>query len=367
MIRQLLALILMLSVTACGRAPETPAAPAKDAPAAQPGQPLAYKAASSPTLAAIRKRGVLNCGVHPGLPGFAFRDVQGTWRGLDADICRAVAAATLGDAAKARFIPVSTEDRFRVLQDNRVDVLVRNTSWTFARDAGLGLAFTAVTYYDGQGFLAPRSLNLSSAEELSGARVCVLAGTQNEQNLVDWFGARGVNVTPVVVANEDQARRLYEAEGQGCDAISTDISGLAALRSQLNNPNAHVILPTVISKEPLGPVVRRDDPVWADIVRWTIYATLLAEELGLNQRTVEQARSTATDPETRRLLGVEGKLGELLGLSPDWAFQVVRQVGAYHEIFQRDVGAESPLKLDRGLNALWSAPQPGLMYAPPMR
>jgi general L-amino acid transport system substrate-binding protein len=368
MIRRLMATILALVATACGPAPEAPPA-APQTTAAEPGKPLAYKPAVSSTLAAVRKRGVLTCGVHPGLPGFAFKDVQGAWRGIDADICRAIAAATLGDANKARFLPVSTEDRFRVLQDGRVDVLVRNTSWTFARDAGLGLAFTAVTYYDGQGFLAPKTLGLSSAEELSGARVCVLAGTENAQNIIDWFGARGIEVTPVVVANEDEARRRYESDTKqgGCDVISTDISGLAALRSQLNNPGAHIILPTVISKEPLGPVVRRDDPVWADIVRWTVYSTLLAEELGLSQRTVEQARQTATDPETRRLLGVEGDLGKLLGLSPDWAFQVVRQVGAYHDIFQRDVGVDSPLKLDRGLNALWNAPQPGLMYAPPMR
>lgn len=360
------AAILVLSTAACGPAPDAPTAPQAPAKTA-PAKALAYSPSVSPTLQAVRKRGYLICGVHPGLPGFAFKDIQGVWRGLDADMCRAVAAAVLGDATKARFLPLATEDRFRALQDGRIDVLTRNTSWTFARDAGLRLEFTAVTYYDGQGFLAPRALGLSSAEELSGARICVLEGTENAQNLSDYFGARGLHVTPVMVANEDAARRAYENQGEGCDAISTDISALAAQRSQMNNPGAHAILPTVISKEPLGPVVRQDDPAWTDIVRWSVYSTLLAEELGLNARTVEAARKTAADPETRRLLGVEGDLGPLLGLSDDWAYQIIRQVGAYHEIFQRDVGQDSALKLDRGLNALWSAPRPGLMYAPPMR
>lgn len=366
MIRRLAATILAFGLVSCGPQGEAPP-PDPAAPAVKPAAPLAYAPATSPTLEAVRKRGYLRCGVHQGLPGFAFRDVQGVWRGLDVDMCRAVAAATLGDSGKARFVTLTTANRFRALQDGGVDVLVRNTSWTYARDAGLGLSFTAVTYFDGQGFLAPRALGLSSAEELGGAHICVLAGADSQDNVLDFFRARGLQVTPVVVASEDEARRLYETEGQGCDAISTDISGLAALRSQLNNPGAHAILPNVISKEPLGPVVRQDDPVWADIVRWTVYATLLAEELGLNQRTVEQARETAVDPETRRLLGVDGDLGALLGLKADWAYQVVRQVGAYHEIFRRDVGEDSPLKLDRGLNALWTAPRPGLMYPPPMR
>jgi general L-amino acid transport system substrate-binding protein len=236
---------------------------------------------------------------------------------------------------------------------------------TFARDTGLGVDFPAVTYYDGQGFLAPKALGLQSAEELSGARVCVQAGTASEGNLEDWFKARGLHFQPVVVDSEAEARVQYEEAG--CDVFTADVSALAASRSLLRNPGAHMILPDVISKEPLGPVVRQGDPAWADIVRWTVYATLLGEELGLTSKTVEQARETAVDPETRRLLGVDGDLGALLGLNKDWAFQVIRQVGAYHEIFRRDVGADSALKLDRGLNALWTAPKPGLMYAPPMR
>jgi general L-amino acid transport system substrate-binding protein len=251
------------------------------------------------------------------------------------------------------------------LQKAQIDLLSRNTSQTFARAAGLGVTFPVITYYDGQGFLAPRTMALTSAEELGGARVCVQEGTASAGNLADYFRVRGMEYRAVMAKSEAEARSLYEAES--CDVFSADISALAASRSLLANPNAHVILPDVISKEPLGPVVRQDDPVWAEIVRWTIHASLLGEELGVTSRTVEQARETATDPETRRLLGLEGDLGALLGLKADWAFQVIRQVGAYHEIFRRDLGQDSALQLDRGLNALWSAPAPGLMYAPPMR
>lgn len=366
MIRRLLAVAFVAGLaSACG-APK----PAEKPPAAVPGAKVAtaqpiYKPAVSPTLEAVRKRGYVACGIHPSLPGFALPDARGQWQGFDVDICRAVAAATLGDATKVRFTTVGGTDRFGGLQKGSLDVLSRNTSQTFARDAGLGLSFPVTTYYDGQGFLVPRALGVSSAEELSGARICVQAGTASAGNLDDWFKVRALKFRPVVAATEQQARQLYETEG--CDVFSADISALAASRSLLGNPGAHVILPDVISKEPLGPVVRQDDPVWADIVRWTVSATLLGEELGLSSRTVEQARETATDPETRRLLGVEGDLGALLGLKPDWAYQVIRQVGAYHEIFRRDLGGDSALRLDRGLNALWSAPAPGLMYPPPKR
>jgi general L-amino acid transport system substrate-binding protein len=366
MIRRLAATaILSLSLAACG--PSPPPEPVALQGPARPAQVAAttYKAAVSPTLAAVRKRGYLACGVHQGLPGFAFPDVRGQWRGFDVDICRAVAAAVFGDATKVRFTPIAAQDRFGLLQKGQIDLLSRNTSWTFARDAGLGLDFPAVTYYDGQGFLAPKALGLTSAEELSGARICVQTGTASEGNLADYFRARGLNYKAVPAASEEEARRLYETEA--CDAFTADISALAASRSVMNNPNAHVILPDVISKEPLGPVVRQNDPAWADIVRWTVNALVLGEELGLTSKTVEQARETASDPETRRLLGVDGDLGPLLGLRKDWAYQAIRQVGAYHEVFRRDVGADSPLKLDRGLNALWNAPQPGLLYAPPMR
>jgi general L-amino acid transport system substrate-binding protein len=277
-------------------------APQPKISAAQPG----YKPARSPTLEAVRKRGYVACGVHPGLPGFALPDVRGQWRGFDVDVCRAVAAATLGDANKVRFTIVGAQDRFGALQRGQLDILSRNTSETFARDAGLGLTFPVITYYDGQGFLAPKALGLNSAAELSGARICVQASTASAGNLEDYFRVRGLKYRPVVASSEEQARQLYESEG--CDAFTADVSALAAARSVMGNPNAHVILPDVISKEPLGPVVRQNDPVWADIVRWTVYATVLGEELGLSSRTVEQARETATDPETRRLLGLEGDL-----------------------------------------------------------
>jgi general L-amino acid transport system substrate-binding protein len=342
----------------------------KPPPAATPAGKTApvethYKAQTSKVLTAVRKRGYVACGVNPGLPGFAYPDVHGVWRGFDVDFCRAVAAAVLGDASKVRFTKISAQDRFSALQRGDIDILSRNTSWSFSRDAGLGLDFAATTYFDGQGFLAPKALGLASAQELSGARICVQAGTASQDNLADYFRARGLTYKPVVVASEAEARRLYENDG--CDVFTADVSALAGSRSVLNNPGAHVILPDVISKEPLGPVVRQNDPVWADIVRWTVYATILGEELGLTSKTVTQARETASDPQTRRLLGVDGDYGAMLGLSRDWAYQIIRQVGAYHEIFGRDVGAGSALKLDRGLNALWSAPRPGLLYAPPLR
>jgi general L-amino acid transport system substrate-binding protein len=355
---------LLWGLAGCDRGSKPTPAPAPANKATTPVE-AHYKATPSKVLNAVRKRGYIACGVNPGLPGFAYPDFRGNWRGFDVDFCRAVAAAVLGDASKVRFTPISARDRFSALQKGQIDILSRNTSWSFSRDAGLGLDFAATTYFDGQGFLAPKALGLTSAQELSGARICVQAGTVSEDNLADYFRARGLTYKPVVVASEAEARRLYESDG--CDVFTADISALAGSRSVLNNPGAHVILPDVISKEPLGPVVRQNDPVWADIVRWTVYAMILGEELGLSSKTVTQARETASDPQTRRLLGVEGDYGAMLGLSRDWAFQVIRQVGAYHEIFGRDIGAASPLKLDRGLNALWNAPKPGLLYAPPLR
>lgn len=366
MIRRLAAsAVLSLALAACGR--ESAEAPEPEPALETPTPAIArdFEATPSPTLQAIKRRGYVTCGVHDGLSGFAVRDVRGVWRGFDVDICRAVAAAVLGDANAVRFRPVSAQDRFAQLQQGRIDLLSRNTSWTLSRDAGLGVDFAGVTYYDGQGFLARRSLNLTSADELNGARICVQSGTVTEGNLADYFSARGLEYTSVIVDSEEEARAAYEAET--CDVFTADISALASARSILNNPNAHVILPTVISKEPLGPVVRQDDPAWTDIVRWTVNALILAEELGINSTTVEASRETASDPSTRRLLGVDGNLGELLGLDADWAFEAIRQVGAYNEIFRRNVGADSGLKLERGLNALWSAPDPGLIYAPPAR
>ncbi|WP_293901205.1 amino acid ABC transporter substrate-binding protein [Phenylobacterium sp.] len=362
-----LAALSVLAVALAGCSAPKPAEPPPPATSAQPVTAAApgYKPARSPTLEAVRKRGYVACGVHPGLPGFALPDARGAWRGFDVDVCRAVAAATLGDAAKVRFTTIGAQDRFGPLKSGQIDILSRNTSQTFARDAGLGVSFPVTTYYDGQGFLVPKALGLNSAQELAGARICVQAGTASAGNMEDYFRVRGMKFRKVTTTSEAQARQFYESET--CDAFTADVSALAATRSLLSNPAAHVILPDVISKEPLGPVVRQNDPAWGEIVRWSVYATLLAEELGLTSRTVEQARETATDPEARRLLGVDGDLGALLGLKSDWAYQVIRQVGPYNEMFRRDLGADSALRLDRGLNALWNAPTPGLMYAPPMR
>jgi general L-amino acid transport system substrate-binding protein len=353
---------LILSLAACGPGDPPPAPKPPPKVAAPPPKP-AFKPKPSQTLAAVKARGWLSCGVHPGLPGFAFKGDGGVWRGFDVDICRAVAAAVLGDAKAVRFTTIPTQDRFSALLTGDIDVLSRNTSWTFSRDAGQGLAFPAVTYYDGQGFLAPKALNLGSADELNGARICVQAGTAAEANLADRFQARRLKYTPVVAKSEAEARNLYQSGG--CDAFTADISALASARSVMNNPNAHVILPDVISKEPLGPVVREDDPAWADIVRWTVFALMLAEEGGVTSKTVAEAAKTG-DPETRRLLG-EGDMGSMLGLKADWAYQAIRQVGSYGEIFDRNVGAGSDLELARGLNAPWNAEKPGLLYAPPMR
>lgn len=338
---------------------QAPAHPAATAPA------HIFKATPSKTLAAVKARGWLACGVNPGLAGFAYPDDKGDWRGFDVDICRAVAAATLGDAKAVRFVPVSAEERLAALTDGKIDILSRNTSWTFGRDAGMGVDFPAVTYFDGQGFLAPKALALTSAGELNGARICVKAGTASQANLADFFKARGLKYREVLVSDDAQARDRYQNDG--CDAYTADVSALASSRSVMNNPNAHEILPDVISKEPLGPVVRQDDPTWTDIVRWTVYATLLAEELKVDSRHVVDLKATSQDPRVRRLLGVEGGFGSMLGLKDDWAFQAIRQVGAYDEIFRRNVGDGSALKLSRGLNALWNAPQPGLHYPPPIR
>lgn len=364
MIRLALAAAVGLLLASCEVRPAPEPVPTPTPPKAAPRAPD-YRPAKSPTLEAVRARGYLICGVHPALPGFALKDARGAWRGFDVDICRAVAAAVFGDAERVRFVTIDAGDRFGALRGGRIDILSRNTSLTLSRDAGLGLIFPATTYYDGQGFLVSRALGVASAEELGGARVCVQAGTASEANLADFFRVRGLRYRPVMVASEAEAREKYQNDG--CDVFTADISALAASRSLLTSPNAHMILPNVISKEPLGPVVRQEDPAWGDVVAWTVRALVLAEELGLSSRTVEQTRETATDPETRRLLGVEGDLGPLLGLPKDWAYQAIKQVGAYHEVFRRDLGADSALKLDRGLNALWTAPKPGLMYAPPIR
>ena len=354
-----------MTLAACGNDP-APATATPQQPAAQQQPRTAERTdGESATLRAVRSRGRLNCGVNHSLPGFAYPDNRGVWRGFEVDYCRAIAAAVLGDREAVQFVPVSPTERFPALQAGEIDVLIRNTSHTFSRDADLGFNFAAIYYFDGQGFMAPRSLNLRSAAELAGARICVITGSTTELSLADYFRSRGLTYEPVVVDRVEQARASYAR--QACDAITDDISALASTRSVMDNPQAHVLLPDVISKEPMGSVVRHGDDGWEDVVRWTFYAMVQAEELGVTSKNVEELARTSTDPEVRRLLGVEGGFGRMLGLSDDWALQVLRQVGNYGEVFETNLGGRSPLRLQRGLNALWKAEQPGLLYAPPIR
>jgi general L-amino acid transport system substrate-binding protein len=312
---------------------------------------------------AIKDKGFIQCGVNVGLAGFSNPDDAGDWSGIDVDVCRAIAAAVFGDAEAVKFTPLTSKERFTALQSGEVDVLSRNTTWTLNRDSALGLDFTGVTYYDGQGFMVPKSLGVKSALELDGASVCVQTGTTTELNLADYFRANDMSYTPVVFERGDEARTAYE-QGR-CDTLTTDQSGLYAERIGLANPDDHIVLPEVISKEPLGPAVRHGDNQWGDIVRWTLYAMLEAEELGINSQNVDDEKANSTNPNVRRLLGVEGDMGQGIGLPADFGYQVVKQVGNYGEIFDRNIGMGSPLKIERGLNALWT--DGGLQYAMPVR
>jgi general L-amino acid transport system substrate-binding protein len=325
-------------------------------------------AASGPAHAgaifdAIKDKGFVQCGVNVGLAGFSNPDDAGNWSGIDVDVCRAIAAAVFGDAEAVKFTPLTSKERFTALQSGEVDVLSRNTTWTLNRDSALGLDFTGVTYYDGQGFMVPKSLGVKSALELDGASVCVQTGTTTELNLADYFRANNMSYTPVVFERGDEARTAYE-QGR-CDTLTTDQSGLYAERIGLANPEEHIVLPEVISKEPLGPAVRHGDNQWGDVVRWTLYAMLEAEELGVNSQNVDDQKANSTNPNVRRLLGVEGDMGQGIGLPADFGYQVVKQVGNYGEIFERNIGMGSPLKIERGLNALWT--DGGLQYAMPVR
>jgi len=319
--------------------------------------------ASADTLSDVQGRGSLNCGTNTGLAGFATPDNQGNWTGLDVDVCRAIAAAVLGDATKIKFVPLGSKERFTALQSGEVDVLIRNSTWTFSRDTDLGLDFVAVDYYDGQGFLVRKELGVKSAKELSGATICVQTGTTTEKNLADYFRANNLELKSVVFETAEQTRGAYD-EGR-CDAYTTDASGLAAERTQLKNPGDNIILPEIISKEPLGPAVRHGDNRWGDVVRWSFYAMLIGEEKGITQANVDDVKAKSEDPEVRRLLGVEGEMGKMTGLPNDWAYNIIKQVGNYGESFERNVGQKTPLGLARGLNELWS--KGGLQYAPPIR
>lgn len=360
---RLLGLAGLALLAACGRGePETDDGAVSTT--ARPAQ-TATEPVESPTLAAIKRRGRLNCGVNQGLVGFAYTDNRGEWRGFDVDFCRGLAAAIFGDPDAVRFVPLSADNRFGALIDGRIDVLWRNTSWTMERDTGGQLAFAGVNYYDGQGFLVRRSLDLNSAAELNGARVCVQAGSTSALNVEDYFRSRGIEYRPVVLPTEEAARQAYGRED--CDAFSADVSALAAARTTLSDPQQHVILSDIISKEPLGPVTRRGDEQWTAVVRWTQNALILAEELGVTQTNVALLSETSNVPQVRRLLGVEGEFGPRLGLSTSWAADAVEGVGNYGEIFERNVGSQSPLDLARGLNAQWNARPGGLIYALPVR
>ena len=318
--------------------------------------------ANAQALKTVQDRGTLVCGVSQGVPGFSSPDDKGNWTGLDVDFCRALAAAIFNDAKKVRFVPLSAKDRFTALQSFEIDVLSRNSSWTSSRDTSLGFNFTAIVYYDGQGFMVRKSLKVNSALELNGASVCAQTGTTNELNLADYFRANRMKYEVIAFATADETIKAYDA-GR-CDAFTTDVSQLTAERLKLTNPGDHVILPEVISKEPLAPVVRHGDDQWFDLVKWTHFAMVNAEELGVSSKNIDEALKS-DKPDVRRLVGTEGNYGEQLGVSKDWVVRIVRQVGNYGEVFDRNVGAGSRLGIARGLNNLWN--KGGLQYAPPIR
>lgn len=324
---------------------------------------VATPAFAGKTLDAIKSRGMLNCGVNPSLPGFAAADSQGNWTGLDVDVCKAVAATVLNDAAKVKWTPLNATQRFAVLQAGEIDILSRNTTWTLNRDASLGLHFTGTTYYDGQGFMVTKKSKITSAKSLKGATVCVQSGTTTEKNLNDYSKVNKLGIKPVVFDTQEATNKAYFA-GR-CQAYTTDASGLASVRNkEATNPDDHVILPDLISKEPLGPSVRRGDDEFFAIVKWVVYALIEAEEYGITQANVDQMKSS-TDPVVQRILGTSEDTGKLLGLDKEWAYRAIKAVGNYGEMFERNVGPKSTLKLPRGLNNQWN--KGGLMYAPPVR
>ena len=306
---------------------------------------------SAQTLNTVKQRGSLNCGSNGTLAGFGLPDAQGTWTGLDVEYCRAIAAAIFNDPTKVKFVPLTTKDRFTALQSGEIDVLLRNTTWTSSRDTSLGLNFTGVNYFDGQGFIVRKELKLNSALELNDAAVCVQQGTTTELNLADYFRSNKMKLKTVTFATADEAVKAYDAKR--CDAYTTDASALYAERLRTANPNDHIVLPEIISKEPLGPVVRHGDDQWFDIVKWVHFALLTAEELAVSKGNVD-AQMKSENPDIKRLLGSEGKHGEALGLTNDWAVRIIKHVGNYAEMFERNVGQGSNLKISRGLNALWS-------------
>ena len=320
--------------------------------------------ANAGTLDNVKKNGMLNCGVSTGLPGFAEVGADKKWKGLDVDMCRAVAAAVLGDATKVKIVPLTAKERFTALQSGEIDLLSRNTTWTNTRDTSLGLNFAGINYYDGQGFLVSKKLGVRSAKQLDGASVCITAGTTTELNLAEYFNLNGMKYSPITYDTADQVTKGFEA-GR-CDLITSDASQLYALRTKMKNPNNYKVLPQIISKEPLGPVVRQGDDVWFNIVRWSLNALKAAEEFGITSKNVDKMAKTSKNPEVKRILGVTGNIGKNLKLDSKWAYNIIKQVGNYGESFKRNVGKGSPLKISRGLNNLWTT-KGGLQYSPPFR
>jgi len=324
---------------------------------------LAAGAAGAATLDDVKGRGMLNCGVNTGLAGFAAPDANGNWQGFDIAICKAVAAAVLGDPTQVKYVPTTAQNRFDVLTSGAVDLLARNSSWSFEHDTRLKLDFVATNYYDGQGFMVPKSFGVTSVKELDGATICVQTGTTTALNLEDWFKANNMSFQRVSIDSSAEGERQYLAGA--CDAYTTDASGLAATRAAFANPDDHVILPEIISKEPLAIAVRHGDDDWGDIVRWTFFALVAAEEYGITSANLEEQAANSQNPEVQRLLGKSGNLGAMIGLDADWARRAIAASGNYGEIFNATIGEATPIKLARGLNAQWT--QGGLMYAPPFR
>ncbi len=320
-------------------------------------------AASAATLDDVKAKGFVQCGVATGVPGFAYTEASGEWTGFDVAVCRAVAAAVFGDAQAVKFTPTTGKTRFTALASGEIDMLARNTTWTFSRDVDLKFTFVGVNYYDGQGFMVPKALGVTSAKELDGATVCIQTGTTTELNLADYFRVNGMSYEPVPIETNAEAQQKYLANA--CDVYTTDASGLAATRSTFEAPKDHVILPEIISKEPLGPLVRHGDSEWGDIVRWAFNAMVIAEELGVSSENVEEMAKGTDNPEINRLLGSEGEYGAMLGLDKDFALNIIKTVGNYGEVFNAFIGPDTAIGLERGLNAQWT--QGGLLYAPPFR
>jgi general L-amino acid transport system substrate-binding protein len=323
---------------------------------------ITYERYDTRTLKRTLRRDAVLCGVNTGLPGFSIPDDTGNWSGFDVDFCRAIAAAIFDDPAKVRFVALDANERFKELQNRKVDVLARNSTWSMSRETSYDLYFPAVAYYDGEGFMIPKTRNLDSALELEGSKVCVQSGTTTELNLADYFRANHIKYEEVKFAKLDDVLKAYD--GGKCDVFTADVSQLHALRLNLSKPGDHVILPDVISKEPLAPVVRQRDDDWMMIVKWTLYAMINAEELGITSKNIDEALQSKK-PDVMRLVGTEGAYGEELGLTKDWAVRIIRHVGNYGEVYERNVGTGSKLGIPRGLNQLWSAG--GIQYAPPIR